>query len=44
MQAHAVIDALARRIKRLVVGPESRVPSNITQSIDQLPVIEVLPV
>jgi cytochrome P450 len=44
MQAHAVIDALARRVKRLVVGPESRLPSNITQSIDQLPVIEVLPV
>jgi cytochrome P450 len=43
LEAHAIIDALARRVGRLVVGPETRVPSNITRSIDQLPVIEVVP-
>lgn len=43
LEAHAIIGALARRVKRLVTGPESRVPSNITRSIDRLPVIEVVP-
>ncbi len=43
LEAHAVIGALARRVQRLVVGPETRVPSNITRSIDELPVIKVVP-
>jgi cytochrome P450 len=43
LEAHAIIGALARRVERLVVGPESRVPSNVTRSIDQLPVLEVVP-
>ncbi|HET9081717.1 MAG TPA: cytochrome P450 [Trebonia sp.] len=43
LEAHAVIGALARRVERLVVGPETRVPSNVTRSIDQLPVLEVVP-
>ncbi|MGC9667581.1 cytochrome P450 [Planosporangium sp. 12N6] len=43
LEGHAVIDALARRVDRLIVGPEVRVPSNITRSIEQLPVVEVVP-
>ncbi|MFF9602157.1 cytochrome P450 [Streptomyces sp. NPDC014684] len=43
LEAHAVIDALARRVQRLVLGPETRVPGNITRSIDTLPVLEVIP-
>ncbi|WP_326656171.1 cytochrome P450 [Streptomyces sp. NBC_00385] len=43
LEAHAVIDALARRVKCLVVGPEVRVPGNITRSIEELPVLEVIP-
>ncbi|MDX3086661.1 MULTISPECIES: cytochrome P450 [Streptomyces] len=43
MEAHAVIGALARRVERLVVGPEVRVPSNTTRSIEELPVLEVIP-
>ncbi|MCX4427030.1 cytochrome P450 [Streptomyces mirabilis] len=43
LEAHAVIEALSRRVKRLVVGPEVRVPSNITRSIEELPVLEVVP-
>lgn len=43
LEAHAVIDALARRVDRLIVGPEVRVPSNITRSIEELPVLEVVP-
>ena len=43
LEAHAVIDALARRVERLVVGPEVRIPTNITRSIDELPVLEVVP-
>jgi cytochrome P450 len=44
IEAHAIIDALARRVDRLVVGPETRVPHNITRSIETLPVLEVVPV
>ncbi|MET8307100.1 cytochrome P450 [Micromonospora sp. NPDC005173] len=44
LEAHAVIEALARRVGRLLVGPEVRVPSNITRSIEELPVLEVVPV
>ncbi|MER5597007.1 cytochrome P450 [Streptomyces sp. NPDC002265] len=43
LEAHAVIEALSRRVERLVVGPEVRVPNNITRSIEQLPVLEVIP-
>ncbi len=43
LEAHAIIDALARRVERLVVGEERRVPSNITRSIEELPVLEVVP-
>ncbi|MFF2727455.1 cytochrome P450 [Streptomyces sp. NPDC058008] len=42
LEAHAVIEALARRVERLVVGPEVRVPGNITRSIEELPVLEVI--
>ncbi|MFG1856248.1 cytochrome P450 [Actinomadura geliboluensis] len=43
LEAHAVIASLARRVERLVTGPEVRVPSNITRSIEELPVLEVVP-
>jgi cytochrome P450 len=43
LEAHAVIDALSRRVERLVVGEEHRVPSNITRSIEELQVQEVVP-
>lgn len=43
LEAHAVIDALSRRVERLVVGPEVRVPGNTTRSIEELPVLEVIP-
>lgn len=43
LEAHAIIGALARRVDRLETGPEGRVPSNITRSIDTLPVFEVVP-
>lgn len=42
LEAHAVITALASKVQRLVVGEERRVPSNITRSIDALPVLEVV--
>ncbi len=43
LEAHAVIDALARRVDRLIAGPEVRVPSNTTRSLDKLAVLEVIP-
>ncbi|WP_448628587.1 cytochrome P450 [Geodermatophilus sp. URMC 64] len=43
LEAHAVIEALVTRVQRLVVGEEVRVPSNITRSIEKLPVLEVVP-
>ena len=43
LEAHAVIEALSRRVRRLVVGPAVRVPGNITRSIEELPVLEVIP-
>ena len=42
LEAHAIIEALARRVKRLSVGDEVRVPSNITRSIEELQVLEVV--
>ncbi|MGV9624707.1 cytochrome P450 [Streptomyces tendae] len=41
LEAHAVIAALSRRVGRIVVGPETRVPGNITRGIEVLPVLEV---
>ncbi|TRV75773.1 cytochrome P450 [Streptomyces sp. 130] len=43
LEAHAVIEALSRRVGRLVAGPEVRVPGNTTRSIEKLPVLEVIP-
>jgi cytochrome P450 len=43
LEAHAVIESLATRVQRLVVGEEVRVPSNTTRSIDSLRVLEVVP-
>jgi cytochrome P450 len=43
LEGHAVIAALSRRVDRLVVGAEVRVPSNITRSIHELGVLEVVP-
>lgn len=43
MEGQAIIGALARRVERLVVGRRSRMPSNITRSIEKLPVLEVVP-
>ncbi|MFG1944236.1 cytochrome P450 [Nonomuraea sp. NPDC048826] len=42
LEGQAVIKALASRVERLVVGPEVRVPSNVTRSIEELPVLEVI--
>ncbi|MFF8683455.1 cytochrome P450 [Streptomyces sp. NPDC015237] len=44
LEAHAVIEALSRRVERLVAGPEVRVAGNTTRSIEKLPVLEVIPV
>ena len=43
LEAHAVIGSLATQALRLVLGEELRVPSNITRSIEKLPVLQVLP-
>ncbi|MEU3102476.1 cytochrome P450 [Streptomyces griseoflavus] len=43
LEAHAVIEALSRRVERLVTAPEVRVPGNTTRSIEELPVLEVIP-
>jgi cytochrome P450 len=43
LEAHAVIEALARRVERLVAGTAVRVPSNTIRSIQELPVLEVIP-
>lgn len=43
LEAHAVVKALSRRVERLVVGAGVRVPSNITRSFEELPVLEVVP-
>lgn len=44
LEGHAVIASLARRVERLVAGAEVRKPSNVTRSIEELPVLEVIPV
>ena len=43
LEAHAVIEALVSQIQRFSVGDEVRVPSNITRSIEELPVLKVVP-
>jgi cytochrome P450 len=42
LEAHAIISSLAKRVDRLVVGEERRVPHNTVRSIDALPVLEVV--
>ena len=43
LEAHAVIAALANHVQRLVAAEPVRVPSNITRSIDELEILEVVP-
>jgi cytochrome P450 len=43
LEGHAVITALAGSAQRLVLGEVERTPSNITRSIDKLPVLDVVP-
>ena len=43
LEGQAIIDALARRVERIVVGEEQRQPSNMVRSISVLPVLEVVP-
>jgi cytochrome P450 len=42
LEGHAVIAALAGSAQRLVLGEVERAPSNITRSIEKLPVLEVV--
>jgi cytochrome P450 len=42
LEAHAIIDALARRVQSLELGHEVREPSNITRSHEQLHVLKVV--
>jgi cytochrome P450 len=41
LEGHAVIEALARRVKTLELADEVRVPSNITRSLEKLQVVKV---
>ena len=41
LEGHAVIGALARRVKSLAVADEERIPANITRSIERLQVLKV---
>lgn len=43
LEAHAVFDALARRVRRFTVGEPQRRLSNEIRSLDRLPVVEVVP-
>ncbi|MFD1212409.1 cytochrome P450 [Arthrobacter sp. GCM10027362] len=43
LEAYAVIDALARRVRRLTVGEPARQISNMTHSLNKLPVLKVDP-
>lgn len=43
LEGQAIIEALARRVSKIVVGDEQRLPSNMTRSIEVLPVLEVVP-
>ncbi|MFH5823398.1 cytochrome P450 [Georgenia sp. AZ-5] len=44
LQAFAVLEALTRRVRRFAVGQPERHLSNMTRSLDKLPVVEVEPV
>lgn len=41
LEGHAIVEALARRVKSLSLGEGYRVPSNMTRSFEQLQVLEV---
>lgn len=43
LEGHAVIRALASRVGSFRIGEEQRLPSNVTRSIDHLPVHDVVP-
>ncbi|GLB67965.1 cytochrome P450 [Arthrobacter mangrovi] len=43
LEAHAVIDALARRVRRFTVGEAERSINNMTHSLNKLPVLEIEP-
>ncbi|WP_020106629.1 cytochrome P450 [Nocardia sp. 348MFTsu5.1] len=43
LEAHAVIGALVDQARRLVAAEPVRIPSNITRSIDELKILEVVP-
>lgn len=42
-EGHAIISALGRNITEIQLGEEVRVPSNTTRSIEELPVLKVVP-
>src|SRR6478609_1348915 len=42
LEAHAIIEALARRVKTLTISDEIREPSNITRSFELLQVVKVV--
>ncbi|MEB7447188.1 MULTISPECIES: cytochrome P450 [Arthrobacter] len=42
-EGHAIISALGRHITEIQLGEEVRVPSNTTRSIEELPVLKVVP-
>jgi cytochrome P450 len=42
LEAHAIIEALARRVETLTISDEVRVPSNMTRSIEKLEVTKVV--
>ncbi|MFZ3452246.1 cytochrome P450 [Arthrobacter sp. 7Tela_A1] len=42
-EGHAIIGALGRHITEIQLGEEVRVPSNTTRSIEELPVLKVIP-
>lgn len=43
LEAHATIDALARRVKSFAVGEPVRRITNMTRTLDTLPVIDIVP-
>jgi cytochrome P450 len=43
LEAHAVLDALARRVRRFTVGEPERRPHNEIRSLHRLPVVELEP-
>ncbi|HEV7167573.1 MAG TPA: cytochrome P450 [Micrococcaceae bacterium] len=43
MEGHAIIAALAKHVQSFRLGDEVRVPSNITRSIEELDVLDVVP-